>query len=220
MQTRWNSSLLQLGAMLALMLVLAGCTKGGQFDPTVLLDNDMFNTKTRITGQRQLVFPSGVPGVTSGIPADLYKGYQPPPQETAGAAGAAVDPGNTATASAAQTGGAPTPIVPSQEAAARPERRIERRPRRKIVRARPRTEIHIGMNKRRARQAHASRAAASPSTAQAQESQSVWPAPPSTAQVPASQSVWPAPPTGPAQAAAPASQSIWPNPPATNTATQ
>ncbi len=62
---------------------MAACTKGGQFDPTVLLDNDMFDNKKPLTGQREPVFPDGVPGISTGIPADLYKGYQPPPEQAA-----------------------------------------------------------------------------------------------------------------------------------------
>ncbi|MGB6537413.1 MAG: hypothetical protein WBF58_15795, partial [Xanthobacteraceae bacterium] len=75
MRVRGNLSLLRLGVMLALVSALAGCTKGGQFDPTTLLDSDMFQNKKPLAGKRDLVFPTGVPGATSGIPADLYKGY-------------------------------------------------------------------------------------------------------------------------------------------------
>ena len=63
--------------------LLGACTKGGQFDPTTLLDNDMFDSKKPLKGEREPVFPNGVPGVQSGIPPDLYKGYQPPPEQAA-----------------------------------------------------------------------------------------------------------------------------------------
>ncbi len=66
----------------AVLLVLAACTPGGQFDPTTLLQNDMFNSKKKINGQREPVFPNGVPGTTTGVPPDLVKGYQPPPDQT------------------------------------------------------------------------------------------------------------------------------------------
>ena len=69
----------------ALVLALAGCTPGGQFDPTSLLANDMFDTKTKLKGDRQPVFPNGVPGASSGVPQDLVKGYQPPPDQAAAA---------------------------------------------------------------------------------------------------------------------------------------
>ncbi len=83
MRTRCNLSLLWLGTMLALVSALAACTKGGQFDPTTLLDSDMFDSKKPLQGQREPVFPNGVPGAATGIPADLYKGYQPPPEQAA-----------------------------------------------------------------------------------------------------------------------------------------
>ena len=63
------------------MLVLAGCTTGGQFDPTELFNNDAFDSKKKLKGDRELVFPNGVPGTTTGVPADLVKGYQPPPDQ-------------------------------------------------------------------------------------------------------------------------------------------
>ena len=70
----------------AVLLVLVSCTPGGQFDPTTLLQSDMFDSKKKISGQREPVFPNGVPGTTSGVPPDLVKGYQPPPDQTDAAA--------------------------------------------------------------------------------------------------------------------------------------
>ena len=37
--------------------------------------------RTKLKGQREPVFPNGVPGTTTGVPADLVKGYQPPPDQ-------------------------------------------------------------------------------------------------------------------------------------------
>ena len=76
----------------AVLLVLSACTPGGQFDPTTLLQNDMFDSKKKIIGQREPVFPSGVPGTTTGVPPDLVKGYQPPPEESAAASPDAAGP--------------------------------------------------------------------------------------------------------------------------------
>jgi hypothetical protein len=206
-------SLCRLGMVLAAASVLAACTKGGQFDPTTLLDNDMFDSKKPITGQREPVFPGGVPGATTGIPEDLYKGYQPPPEQ------------------AADTGGAATPILPPGEepakptatAAAEPEAKPKPKPKTKVARkpAHPRTKISIGLSKRPNEAAQSSSPAsqtawpAPPAAGQAQSSQSAWPAPPSNSQAQSSQSVWPAPPSGGTQQAAQPSQSIWPNPPPT-----
>jgi hypothetical protein len=63
-----------------LALPLAGC--GGMvpdIDPTEWFAGDFFNTKKKLPGDRKAVFPEGVPGVAQGIPQDLVKGNQPPP---------------------------------------------------------------------------------------------------------------------------------------------
>jgi hypothetical protein len=39
---------------------------------------DLFDTKKKLSGERRPVFPEGVPGATSGVPAELVKGYQQP----------------------------------------------------------------------------------------------------------------------------------------------
>ncbi len=70
------------GSALALMLVLGACTKSGQFDPTEIFNSDAFDSKKKLSGQREAVFPNGVPGTTTGVPVDLVKGYQPPPDPT------------------------------------------------------------------------------------------------------------------------------------------
>ena len=74
MRTRQKLSVFRLGMMLACASLLAACTKGGQFDPTTLLDNDMFDNKKPLAGQREPVFPGGVPGVSNGIPAGPVQG--------------------------------------------------------------------------------------------------------------------------------------------------
>ncbi len=39
---------------------------------------ELFDTKKKLSGERKPVFPEGVPGATSGVPAELVKGYQQP----------------------------------------------------------------------------------------------------------------------------------------------
>jgi hypothetical protein len=204
--------LIRIGPPIALVLVLcAGCTPGGQFDPTSIFANDMFDTKTKLKGEREPVFPNGVPGAENGVPPELVKGYQPPPDQTAdtgsSAPGAPPAPGTDAAA-------------PAAEAAAKPKPKPKPRP--KLARApaqsqdpafeqKPPTRITVGPK------------AAAPA-APARSDNSVWPAPPPTgpAQKAAgpSDSIWPAPPqTAPAkQTAQPAqpAQPAWPNPPATS----
>jgi outer membrane biosynthesis protein TonB len=209
MRARSKFSLLRLGAMLALASALAACTKGGQFDPTTLLENDMFDSKKPLTGTREPVFPGGVPGASTGVPADLYKGYQPPPDQ------AAANPNGTATPITPTVGEEPKPAAvaeaPKPKPKAKPKPKVARAP------AEPSTRISVGLRKQPApgsqQEAQPSQTAwpAPPSTA-AQSSQTTWPAPPPTQ---SSQTVWPAPPPTGGQQAAQPSQSIWPNPPPT-----
>jgi hypothetical protein len=63
---------------LSLGLLLAGCDS---FDPTAIFDAEIFNTKKKLPGERKPVFPEGTPGVSKGVPPELVKGYQPPPEE-------------------------------------------------------------------------------------------------------------------------------------------
>jgi outer membrane biosynthesis protein TonB len=197
--------LVRLGTVVALAAALVACTKGGQFDPTTLLDNDMFDTKKPVPGQRQPVFPNGVPGATTGIPADLYKGYQPPPQQ------AAADNSGV---------GAATPVTPNAGEPPKPVATVEAqpkpkpKPKPKLARAPapPPTRISIGLRKpsQPAAQGEAQPAqAASPAPASSTAAQTAWPSP--TAQAPPAQSAWPSPTAAPQQAGQP-SQSIWPNP--------
>jgi hypothetical protein len=58
---------------LSLGLALAGCEG---FDPTSFMDQDFFNTKKRLPGERKPVFPDGTPGVPQGVPKELVKGQQ------------------------------------------------------------------------------------------------------------------------------------------------
>src|SRR6202041_1377820 len=70
-------------ALCGVGIVLGSCTPGGQFDPTELLSNDVFDSKKKIQGERAPLFPNGVPGAETGVPPDLVKGYQPPPEQQA-----------------------------------------------------------------------------------------------------------------------------------------
>ena len=58
---------------LSLALSLAACDS---FDPTDLLDSEFFNTKKKLPGERQPVFPEGTPGVPQGVPPELVKGHR------------------------------------------------------------------------------------------------------------------------------------------------
>ena len=198
-----TASLARLGSALALVLVLAGCTKGGQFDPTDVFSTDMFDTKKKLQGQREPVFPNGVPGTTTGVPQDLVKGYQPPPDQ------------------AANNGDVPGAPAAAEAAPAKPEPKPKPKP--KVARASPPSQDPVWNQKPKPKRTQISVGPAPSAAAPAQQgsegSQTAWPAPPPTgsAQQTAqpAQSVWPAPPpTGSVQQAAQPSQSIWPTPPA------
>jgi hypothetical protein len=67
---------------LILSLPLAGCES---FDPGMLTDW-IPDSKKKLPGERKEVFPQGVPGVVQGVPQELVKGNQPPPDASALAA--------------------------------------------------------------------------------------------------------------------------------------
>ena len=73
----------------ALSLTLGGCES---FDPTAIFDAEIFNTKKKLPGERQPVFPEGTPGVSQGVPPELVKGYQPPPEPEPAAKEATAEP--------------------------------------------------------------------------------------------------------------------------------
>jgi hypothetical protein len=199
MSRRRTLSLVRAGALLAVVALLGACTKGGQFDPTTILDSDMFNTKKPLQGQREPVFPNGVPGANNGIPADLYKGYQPPPDQAA-------DNAEGATGAAAPEGQAARP-EPEAKPKPKPKPRVARAP------AKPRTTINVGLgNKPKPAQQQAQGSAPQPAQTawpnpnqSAQPAQTSWPNPNQSAQP--AQTAWPSP----QQAAQPA-QTAWPNP--------
>jgi hypothetical protein len=174
MRRKSRPSLLRIGAALALFVVLAGCTKGGQFDPTEILNSDAFDSKKKLKGDREAVFPNGVPGTTTGVPADLVKGYQPPPEQ-------------------ADAGIPPAPAV-KPAAAAKPK------PKRKLAAA-PGQHQDSDWNKK---PAGPTRISVGPATntaapsgqapaAQTPSAQSPWPAPAAQQAGQSSQSMWPNP---------------------------
>jgi len=202
-------SLLRLGSIVVFASLLACCTPGGQFDPTEVVNSDMFSTKKRLAGDREPVFPQGVPGAETGVPPDLVKGYQPPPEQPV----------------------AVEPAVPAKPAAKTAEITPEKPQAKPKAKPKPKPKV--------ASTPAASTAAKDPVWNQkgAQPGQSPWPpagqqpAKPAQTDWPApsgqqsaqtagsSQTNWPPPPgQQPAQQAAPAGQqSIWPNPPAPGT---
>jgi hypothetical protein len=178
-----------ISAACALGIALGSCTAGGQFDPTEVLSNEMFNTKKKISGDREPLFPNGVPGAETGVPPDLVKGYQPPPEQ------AAVE----------------TPDAAAKAAAAAEKPKPKPRPKPAVAKATPpATQTPLrGSTPWPAPQQQAAPQTNWPSPPGGQAApppQTNWPAAPATAQT-----NWPAPPPPAGQA-----QTNWPNPPATS----
>jgi len=78
-------------ATVALSLALIGCDTADTLDK--LSDMIPFGeNKKPLPGERKEVFPQGVPGVPQGVPPDMVKGNQPPPDATPPPQQAAVPP--------------------------------------------------------------------------------------------------------------------------------
>jgi hypothetical protein len=75
---------------------------------------DMFDSKKKLVGDRRPVFPEGVPGVSTGVPAELVKGYREPE-------GGLTDPAKAAAAAAASDDGGGTPRPKPQRVASKPK---------------------------------------------------------------------------------------------------
>ena len=118
MPTRRTPSLVWIGSALALGLVLGACTPGGQFDPTEVLSSDVFSTKKKLAGEREPLFPNGVPGTETGVPPDLVKGYQPPPEQQQSADNAEIPPAPKPAAIPATSKPKPKPKPKSKPAVA------------------------------------------------------------------------------------------------------
>jgi hypothetical protein len=204
MQRQNSRSLIYAGCALMLMIGLGACTPGGQFDPTEAVSSDIFNTKKKIQGEREPLFPQGVPGTETGVPADLVKGYQPPPEPPAVTADAAPK---------------------AETAAAKPKPKAK--PKRKVARA-PAPASDPAFNQKPASLLAPPQQSTQPAwpNTPAPTAATNWPAPPPTGQAekPASATAatnWPAPPpTGQAQKPASATaETNWPAPPQPQTQT-
>ena len=75
---------------------------------------EMFDSKKKLAGERKPVFPEGVPGVSSGVPPELVRGYREPE-------GGTVDPAKAAAEAAAETEAKPKKPPPQRTAAVKPK---------------------------------------------------------------------------------------------------
>ena len=86
---RRSQRLIATAVLISLCGVLAGCGGGGlsNWDPSDMLD--FLDTKKKLPGKREPVFPDGVPGIEQGVPKDLYKSNVEQQQQEQAAAAAA-----------------------------------------------------------------------------------------------------------------------------------
>ena len=78
---------------------------------------EIFDSKKKLTGERKPVFPEGVPGVASGVPPELMKGYHEPE-------GGGLDPAKAAAEAAAEPAAKPKKPRPEPK----PELKSEPKP--------------------------------------------------------------------------------------------
>jgi hypothetical protein len=141
--------LMLLAALLAIAPILSACES---FDMDKF---DIFNLneKKKLPGDRKSVFPEGVPGVSQGVPPEMVKGHQPPP-ETANA----------------------LPPEPAKPEAAKPKpKRVARPPQ---PAAQPSAQ-NQGAGPAQQRQPPQSAQPSWPAPGQQQPAQTAWPPPPS-----------------------------------------
>jgi hypothetical protein len=105
-------------ARLGFAIVIAGATalvSGCDSLDTLTL----FDSKTKLSGDRKPVFPEGVPGVTPGVPPEMVKGYHEPVAETSPPAVPGEQPKPEAKPKSAEA--KPTPKPHAVQAAAKPK---------------------------------------------------------------------------------------------------
>jgi len=74
---------------------------------------EIFDSKKKLTGDRKPVFPEGVPGVASGVPPELVKGYREPE-------GGGLDPAKAAAVAAAEPAAKPKKPKPEPKPELKP----------------------------------------------------------------------------------------------------
>jgi hypothetical protein len=108
-------------------LALGGC---GTFDPIdTFQDWDLLgSSKKPLQGQRQAVFPEGVPGVPQGVPPEMRKGYQPPAEAPPPVVEAKPPPRQNAKKTASAPRRAPPKQQVTEQPAEPPEQQMQQAP--------------------------------------------------------------------------------------------
>jgi hypothetical protein len=87
------------GVVIAAGSLLSACDSMNNAMSAVENFDVPWDTKKKLQGERKPVFPEGVPGVSSGVPPELVRGYREPEQ-----GGGPVDPARAAAEAAAAEG--------------------------------------------------------------------------------------------------------------------
>jgi hypothetical protein len=159
------------------------------FDPSAILDSELFNTKKKLPGDRIPVFPEGTPGVPQGVPPELVKGYQAPP-----------DPATASREASSKTASkeAPNKETSSKDASKETSKQAAAEPTELKPKPKPKPKVA-------AKPAEQTTASAAPAPQPAPQSQQ-WPDQSQTQQAPAA-AAWPG-------SARPSGGVAWPDPPA------
>ena len=185
------TSFVRVGLTVGALLIgfsLVGCE---DFDPTALFDSELFNTKKKLPGERIPVFPDGTPGVPQGVPPELVKGYQAPP-----------DPATASREASSKTASkeAPNTDTSSKDASKETSRQAAAEPTELKPKPKPKPKPKVA-----AKPAEQTTASAAPAPQPASQS-SQWPDQSQTQQAPAA-AAWPG-------SARPSGGVAWPDPPA------
>ncbi len=138
------------GARLAAVFLAAGVALAGceSFDPEKI--TDIFGTtKKPLPGERKPVFPEGVPGVSQGVPPDLIKGNQPPPEANPPAVVTAAPPQQEKASEQPNPHRAASQAETEAEAQKAPRSRRSPPRKRSRPRASPQRNPHLGRHRRR-----------------------------------------------------------------------
>jgi hypothetical protein len=160
-------------SILSLGLALGGCADfdldkiGDKLDPFGL------TKKKPLPGERKDVFPSGVPGVSQGVPPELTRGYQAPAAEP--------DPAEVAAAKAAEEAAAkpkPKPKPKQTAKATPPKPRVQQQQAGQSQQQQPATSAQAPWPAQQPQQQQAPQQAQAPwpsQQSQPQQSTSPWP---------------------------------------------
>ncbi len=231
---RYGLNVMRAGLLMGLCLAAAGCSSSGgfdpgEFDPSAITDKLGITSEKKLKGVRRPVFPEGVPGVSQGVPQELYKGRQPtnvaavpttPDATTTGTTGAPPSvPSPAAATPTVRRQASAAPLNTSPQAVAQPKAKSKPKPKPKRTakrtppKASPRPQPVAGPSARPANPQSASPWPAAQPVKQSQ-GQTAWPEPPPPQKQAAPQTAWPEPPP-PQQQSAP--QTAWPDPPPAGT---